>query len=77
MAKFGYNANTIKTQKMCISPLEISKENATKEIRGLKDLRKLFQNQKLENELNDFQSILIVLSHYPFWTKRVKFTKNG
>ena len=27
---------------------------------------KLFQNQKLESELNDFQSILIVSSHAPF-----------
>ena len=27
---------------------------------------KLFQNQKLENKLNGFQSILIVLSHPPF-----------
>ena len=27
---------------------------------------KLFQNQKLESELNDFKSILIVSSHLPF-----------
>ena len=27
---------------------------------------KLFQNQKLENELNDFQSVFIVSSHSPF-----------
>ena len=26
----------------------------------------LFQNQKLESQLIDFQSILIVLSHLPF-----------
>ena len=48
--------------EMFISPQEICKENTTKEVPGLKYLIKLFQNQKLESELNDFQSILIVLS---------------
>ena len=45
---------------MFISPREICKENTTKEISGLKYLMKLFQNQKLDSELNDFPSILIV-----------------
>ena len=48
---------------MYISSLEICKENTTKEIPGLKYLIKLFQNQKLESELNDFQTVLIVSSH--------------
>ena len=51
---------------MFISPLEICKENTTKEIPGLKYLMKLFQSQKLESELNDFQSILKVLPHLLF-----------
>ena len=48
---------------MFISSPEICKENITKEIPGLKYLTKLFQNQKLETELNGFQSALIVSSH--------------
>ena len=51
------------------SPREICKENSTKEIPGLKHLMKLFQNQKLDNELNDSQSILIVPSHPLFLNK--------
>ena len=39
--------------EMFISPQEICKENTTKEVPGLKYLIKLFQNQKLESELND------------------------
>ena len=54
---------------MFISPREICKENTTKEIPGLKYLMKLFQNQKLDSELNDFQSILIVSSHPLFLNK--------
>ena len=54
---------------MFISPREICKENTTKEISGLKYLMKLFQNQKLDSELNDFQSILIVSSHPLFLNK--------
>ena len=54
---------------MFISPREICKENTTKEISGLKYLMKLFQNQKLDSELNDFPSILIVSSHPLFLNK--------
>ena len=54
---------------MFISPWEIFKENTTKEIAGLKYLMKLFQNQKLDSELNDFQSFLIVSSHPLFVNK--------
>ena len=54
---------------MFISPREICKENTAKEISGLKYLMKLFQNQKLDSELNDFQSILIVSSHPLFLNK--------
>ena len=56
-------------REMFISPREICKENTTKEIPGLKYLMKLFQNQKLDSELNDFQSILIVSSHPLFLNK--------
>ena len=48
---------------MYLSPLEKCKENKIKEIPGLIYLTKLFKNQKLENELNDYQSILVVSSH--------------
>ena len=58
-----------KFREMYISPLEICIEDTTKEISGLKYLMKLFQNQKLESELNDFQSILIVSTHLPFLNK--------
>ena len=51
----------------------ICKENTTKEIPGLKP----FQNEKLEKELNDFQSVLIVSSIPYFWTSLVQFPKNG
>ena len=54
---------------MFISSQEIYKENTTKEIPGLKYLMKLFQKQNLKSELNDFQSILIVLSHPVFLNK--------
>ena len=54
---------------MFFSSREICKENTTKEIPGLKYLMKLFQNQKLEKELNDFQSVLIVSSHPLFLNK--------
>ena len=56
-------------REMFISPREICKENTAKEISGLKYLMKLFQNQKLDSELNDFQSILIVSSHPLFLNK--------
>ena len=54
MAKFRYNVNTIRIQRVFISSREISKENTTKEIPGLMYLMKLCQNQKLESELNYF-----------------------
>ena len=66
----------LESREMFISSWEICKENTTKEIPGLKYLMKLFQNQKLESELNDFQSVLIVLSHpIPFRpiTRKVNF----
>ena len=59
----------LKSRDMFISPREIFKENTTKEIAGLKYLMKLFQNQKLDSELNDFQSFLIVSSHPLFVNK--------
>ena len=64
-----------------ISPLEIYKENTTKEIPGLKYVMNLCQNQKLESELNDFRSIPIVSSHPSLLNKDVggrgvKFPKN-
>ena len=59
----------LESREMFISSWEICKENTTKEIPGLKYLMKLFQNQKLESELNDFQSVLIVLSHPLFLNK--------
>ena len=59
----------LKSREMFISPREIFKENTTKEIAGLKYLMKLFQNQKLDSELNDFQSFLIVSSHPLFVNK--------
>ena len=66
----------LESREMFISSWEICKENTTKEIPGLKYLMKLFQNQKLESELNDFQSVLIVSSHpIPFRpiTRKVNF----
>ena len=66
----------IESREIFISPREICKKNTTKEIPGLKYLVKLFQNQKLESELNDFQSVLIVSSHpIPFRpiTRKVNF----
>ena len=59
----------LQSREMFISSWEICKGNTTKEIPGLKYLMKLFQNQKLENELNDFQSVLIVSSHPLFQNK--------
>ena len=59
----------LESREMFISSWEICKENTTKEIPGLKYLMKLFQNQKLESELNDFQSVLIVSSHPLFLNK--------
>ena len=59
----------LESREMFISTREICKENTTKEIPGLKYLMKLFQNQKLESELNDFQSVLIVSSHPLFLNK--------
>ena len=50
----------LESREMFISSREICKENTTKEIPGLKYLMKLFQNRKLEKELNDLQSVLIV-----------------
>ena len=70
----------LESRETYISPLEICKESTTKEIPGLKYLMKLFQNQKLESELNDSQSILKVSSHAPFLGMqfpRVQFPKNG
>ena len=52
-----------------ISPREICKEDTTKENPGLEYLMKLFRNQKLDSELNDFQSILIVSFHLLFLNK--------
>ena len=67
------NLVTMSTQlefrEMFISSREICKENTTKEIPGLKYMMKLFQNQKLESELNDFQSALMVSSHPIFLNK--------
>ena len=51
---------------------EMYKQNTTKEISGLKFLMKLFQNPKLESELNDFQITLIVSSHLPFLNKEME-----
>ena len=59
----------LESREMFISSQEICKENTTKEIPGLKYLMKLFQKQNLKSELNDFQSILIVLSHPVFLNK--------
>ena len=59
--------------------MEIRKENTTKEIPELKFPMKLLQNQKLESELNDFQSIPIISCHPPFLNEDgregVKFPK--
>ena len=57
------------SREMFISSREICEENTTKEIPGLKYLMKLFQNRKLEKELNDFQSVPIVSSHPLFLNK--------
>ena len=59
----------LESREMFISFREICEENTTKETTGLKYLMKLFQNQKLESELNDFQSVLIVSSHPLFLNK--------
>ena len=59
----------LESGEMFISSREICKENTTKGIPGLKYLMKLFQNQKLKSELNDFQSILKVLPHPEFLNK--------
>ena len=53
----------LESRETFISTREICKENTTKESPGLKYLMKLFQNQQLESELSDFQSVLIVLPH--------------
>ena len=59
----------LEPREMFILPQEICEENTTKEIPELRYLTKLFQNQKLESELNDFQSVLIVSSHLLFLNK--------
>ena len=69
MAKFGYNVNTIRIQRNVYFISGNMKRKYNKEIPGLKYLMKLFQTQKLESELNDFQSVLIVLSHPLFLNK--------
>ena len=56
-------------REIFISPWEICKKNTAKEIPELKYLMKLFQNEKLESEVNDLQSIIIVLSHSLFLKK--------
>ena len=73
MATLGYNSVELEleleSRGMFISSQEIYKENTTKEIPGLKYLMKVFQNQKLESELNDFQSVFIV-SSYPLFLNK-------
>ena len=59
MAKYAYNVNTIRIQ---VDVYFIS-------VKYLKYLMKLFQHQKLESELNSFQSVLIVSSHPLFLNK--------
>ena len=59
----------LESREMFISCREICREYTTKEIPELKYLMKLFQNQKLEKELNDFQSVVIVSSHPLFLNK--------
>ena len=68
----------LQSREMFISPRKKCKENTTKEIPGLKYQKKLFQNQKLDSELKDFQSILIVSSHPPISEQRgLNFKKMG
>ena len=59
MAKYAYNVNTIRIQVDVYFILG----------KYLKYLMKLFQHQKLESELNGFQSVLIVSSHPLFLNK--------
>ena len=66
MAKFGFNVNRIRIRIQNMQKSRICKENTTKEIPGLKP----FQNEKLEKELNDFQSVLIV-SFYPLFLNKL------
>lgn len=66
MAKFSCNVNTIRIHRNVYFTPGLCKEITTKEISELKYLMKLLQNQKLESELIDFQSILIVLPHPSF-----------
>ena len=60
----------LEPREMFILPQEICEENTTKEIPEWRYQMKLFQNQKLENKLNDFQSVLIVSSHPLFLNEK-------
>ena len=62
MAKSGYIVNTNRIQK----DVYFTSGNTQGKYNKRNPWIELFQNQKLESQLIDFQSILIVLSHLPF-----------
>ena len=63
MAKFGYNVNTNRMQRDVYFTSGNMQGKYNTRNSWIEYLMKLFQNQKLESELNDFQSVLIVSSH--------------
>ena len=69
MPKFGYNVSTIRIQRDVYFTSGNMQGKYNKKIPGLKNLMKLLQNQKVDSELNDFQSILIVSLHPLFLNK--------
>ena len=62
MAKSGYIVNTNRIQK----DVYFTSGNTQGKYNKRNSWIELSQNQKLESQLIDFQSILIVLSHLPF-----------
>ena len=63
MGKFGYNVNTIRIHRYVYFILGNMQKKYNKRNSWTEVSMKLLQNQKLESELNDFQSVLIVSSH--------------
>ena len=63
MAKFGDNANKIRIQRDVYFTSVNMQGKHNKKNSWIEYLMKLLQNQKLETELNDFQSIVIFSSH--------------
>ena len=70
MVRSGYNVNTNRMQRDVYFTSGNIQGKCNKRNSWIEYLMKLFQNQKLESELNDFQSVLIVSSHPLFLNEK-------